>query len=277
MKQLFKPQTFKSIISILAVLLGIKILWTIVEVAWLPTSGIDYQVESKGRNLYYRVNFAPTQGVANIQKPVQVQGSIRDIKLVAVYSASQRAVVAIEHKGKTTVLATGDEINGFVLDGAGSDYATFLKDEEVYKVELQKQSGTKSGTGSIMPRGKATVSTDQKKPVGEITDTGGRKLVDRSLVTHYATNMDAIFKDIGISDIKQNGEVKGFKVSFIRAGSYFSQLGLQRGDVIKAINGQEINNYNAAFGIYKQIQNIDNLTLVIERDNKEMELEYEVN
>ena len=150
-----------------AVLLGIKVLWTIVEVVWLPTSGVDYQAENKSKSLYYRVNFTPTQGITTRTKPAgQVQGSIRDIKLVAVYSASQRAVVAIEHKGKTTVLATGDEINGFVLDGAGSNYATFLKDEEIYKIELQKQSASKSGTGSIMPSGEAAGSTDQTKPVG---------------------------------------------------------------------------------------------------------------
>jgi len=47
--------------------------------------------------------------------------------------------------------------------------------------------------------------------------------------------------------------------------------------VIKSINGQEINSYNAAYGVYKNIQNMDNLTLVVKRGKEEMELEYEIN
>ena len=43
------------------------------------------------------------------------------------------------------------------------------------------------------------------------------------------------------------------------------------------MNGQAINSYNAAFGVYKNIQNVENLTLVIERGKEEMELEYEIN
>jgi len=77
--------------------------------------------------------------------------------------------------------------------------------------------------------------------------------------------------------MKEGDRVTGFQVSFVRRGSHFSKLGLQRGDIIKSVNGQEINSYNAAFGIFKEVQNMANMTLVIIRDNKEMELEYEVN
>jgi len=54
-------------------------------------------------------------------------------------------------------------------------------------------------------------------------------------------------------------------------------LGLRRGDVLTAVNGQVLDNYSAALGIYKNINTIENLTLVIKRGKEEMELEYEIN
>ena len=89
--------------------------------------------------------------------------------------------------------------------------------------------------------------------------------------------MDDIYKNIGIKEIKKGKDLEGFSISFIRKGSPFEKLGIQRGDIIKAINGQKIDSYNAAFEVYKNISNIDNLTLVIQRGKEEMELEYEVN
>jgi len=110
-----------------------------------------------------------------------------------------------------------------------------------------------------------------------VTNEGSAKIIDRSLLDHYANNMDDIYKNIGISEIKEGKDIKGFKVNFVRKDSPFAKLGIRRDDVIKAVNGQEINSYNAAFGVYKNIKNIDNLSLVIIRGKEEMELEYEIN
>ena len=89
--------------------------------------------------------------------------------------------------------------------------------------------------------------------------------------------MDDIYKNIGIGEIKEGKDLRGFKINFVRRDSPFAKLGIRRNDVIKSINGQEITSYNAAFGVYKNIKNVDNLSLVIIRGKEEMELEYEIN
>lgn len=285
MKHLFKPGSMKSVMLILAVMLFVKMVWVAVAYLWLPTSGVDYSEEKGPQNLYYRVRVPSNDRPQKVKKPKEVpQGSIKDIDLLGIYSASDITVVTVKHKGKTKVLSKGEMINGFVLEGAGSDFATFSKEEKLYTVSLIKPKKNSKGTGSIKTvNGPDRIiqeksSTDQgKPPSGEIVDAGDRRIIDRSLLTHYTTNMDEIFKDIGIQDMKEGDKVTGFQVSFVRRGSHFSKLGLQRGDIIKSVNGQEINSYNAAFGIYKEIQTMENMTLVIIRDNKEMELEYEVN
>jgi len=284
MKHLFKPETMKKLIVVFVVVVIIKALWVIAAVLWLPASGVDHVEEKGNKALYYRVKLTPNEAPAPAikkkdtrRKPV---GSIRDIKLLAIYNASDTTVITIQHKSKTKVLAKGEDINGFVLEGAGSDFARFSKHGKSYEVVLEKiKKRTSRSSSTVQP---SAMSFDNQRskhsiPEGDVTDAGDHKIIDKSLFDHYATNMDDIYKNIGIAEIKEGKKTKGFRISFVKKDSPFAKLGLQRNDIIKSVNGQAVNSYNAAFGIYKNIKNVENLTLVIERGKEEMELEYEVN
>ena len=274
MKHLFKPHVVKGLWSLLILLLIVKMVWFFVEVMWLPTIGVNHAEEQGGKALYYRVKLSPNEAPAptTTKKPGPTAGSIKDIKLLAIYNASDVTVVTVEYKRKTKVLAKGEEINGFVLEGAGSNYATFSKNSKTYKITL-----IISTKGDKAIKRTPVSSSKGSKVKGDVVDAGDHKIIDKSLLDHYAKNMDDIYKNIGIAEVKKGNTVEGFRISFIRKGSPFAKLGVKRGDVIKAINGQKIDSYNAAFGVYKNIANIDNMTLVIQRGKEEMELEYEVN
>ena len=277
MKHLFKPEVVKGLWSLLILLLVVKMVWFFVEVLWLPTMGVEHSEDKGGKALYYRVKLSPNGAPAptTTKRPVQTAGSIRDIKLLAIYNASDVTVVTVEHKRKTTVLAKGEAINGFVLEGAGNNYATFSKNSKIYKITLIVS--TKGDTSIQSDKPSSVPVSSSGKVEGDVVDAGDHKIIDKSLVDHYAKNMADLEKNIGIKEIKKGKDLTGFSISFIRKGSLFEKLGVKRGDVIKSINGEAIDSYNAAFGVYKNISNIDNLTLVIQRGKEEMELEYEVN
>jgi general secretion pathway protein C len=278
MKHLFKPQVVTVLWTLLFLLLLIKVLWFLLEVLWLPASGLDQLEERGGKALYYRAKLSPNEAPAPTftKKAVPIAGSIKDITLLAIYNASDVTVLTVEYKRKTKVLARGDEINGFRLEGAGNNYATFSKNGKMYKVILRI---TSKGNGSIQASkpSSSAPSPRTRKAEGEVIDAGDHKIVDRSLLEHYTQNMDDIYKNIGIKEIKKGEELEGFSISFIRKGSPFAKLGLKRGDVIQSINGQKIDSHKAAFEMYKNMKDIDNLSLVIRRGKEEMELEYEIN
>ena len=283
MKHLFKSKTFKNILSILAIFLLVKLIWVTIEIIWLPSNGVYHKDKVGGKSLYYRVKLTPNDSSVPVQtsKPVEIAGSIRDIALKAVYNASDTTVITIVYKGKTKVLGRGDAVNGFVLEGGGSTYATFSKDSKIYRVDLIKSKKSTASSGSIVPaeplrKNKKPSSSAAKKVQGEIVDAGDHKIIDKSLVTHYSNNIQEIYKNIGIGETKVNGKTQ-FKITFVRRGSPFAKLGVKRGDIIKSLNGQEINSEAEAFRIIKNIDSIENITLGILRGKKEMELEYEIN
>jgi len=281
MKNLFKPENLKIFLAVLTFFLIIKLLWFIVQVTWLATIDIDQAEDQSSKSLYYRVKLTPNN-IAAPKKVVQkttkkIVGSIKEIKLLAIYNASDIAVVTIEYRNKSKVLGSGDKINGFTLEGAGNNFAMFSKDDKNYKVLLSKNTKNVLNKSSIKSVSAANAKVKETKVLGEVTNEGSAKIIDRSLLEHYANNMDDIYKNIGITEIKEGKGLKGFKINFVRKDSPFSKLGIRRNDVIKSINGQEITSYNAAFGVYKNIKNVDNLSLVIIRGKEEMELEYEIN
>jgi len=282
MKHLFKPQVFKGILALLVLLLVVKLLWVVVQMLWLPSNGVNHVAQKGDKALYYRVKLTPNEAAAPTTKPTKrpvknASGSIKEIKLLAIYHASDMTVVTIEHKAKTKVLSRGDEVNGFVLEGAGNNFATFSKQSKSYKVMLLKSKTASNGKSISKPKSAKPKTKSKKEAIGEVTDAGDHKVVDRSLLKHYAENIDDVYKNIGIKEVKNGNAIEGFQITFVRKDSAFSKLGVRRNDVIKSINGQEINSYDAAFGVYKNIQNLENLTLVIQRGKEEMELEYEVN
>ncbi len=276
---------FKWLIAVLGLLLMLKLLWFIVEMVWLPSSGVEHVEEKRGKALYYRVKLTPNEAPAPTKakpaKPSKLQGSIKDIELLAVYNSSDVTVITVLYKNKTKVLSRGEEINGFVLEGAGSTFATFSKKSKSYKISLIKsKKGDRSSSviEEATPSSRASqAGSTSSKAEGDIVDAGDHRIVDRSLVEHYGKNMKEVMKDIGIADEKEGNDLKGFRVTFVRKNSPFSKLGLRRGDVIKSINGEMITSYNAAMNVYKNIDKIDGLSLTITRGKEEMELEYEIN
>lgn len=277
MKNLFKPEMVKSFIIVLTLLLVIKLLWLVVQITLLTAVDIDQEKDKSSASLYYRLkltNKAPAPQKV-ISKPTKIVGSIKEITLLAIYNASDISVVTVLYKQKSKVLSTGDVLNGFTLEGAGGNFAMFSKDSKNYKVLLDKKNLKNNSISIAKPN--LNVTKENTEPLGEVTNEGSAKIIDRALLDHYAENMDDIYKNIGIKEIKEGKDLKGFKIDFVKSNSPFSKLGIQRHDVIKSINGKEITNYNAAFGVYKNIKSAENLSLIIMRGNEEMELEYEIN
>ncbi len=276
MKPVFDPSMVKRIIAILLLLLLVKLLWFVVEVAFFPAQGLNHAEEKRAKPLYYRIRLTPNKAQPPREKiPAKPVGSIRDITLLGVYSAPDVTVVTIRYKGKSKVLGKGDSVNGFMLDRAGHDYAIFTKGGKEYKVVLQHSKA--AGSNAIRTVEHPSVPHSSSAPKGEIVDAGDRKIIDHGLVEYFGKHMDEVEKNIGVQELKKGGRIEGFRVTYVKRGSPFSKLGLRRGDILKSVNGEALTSYKAVFDIYKQVGDMQNMTLVIQRGNKEMELEYEVN
>lgn len=293
MKNLFNPQKFKVFISFIILVVLLKAGWFVVSFLWLPSSTISHITENGIKAPYYRVKLSPHKVAKPIVKAppkvvkkappkvVKKPENMNNIQLIAIYNASDTTVVTLSYKKRVQVLGRGDKVNGFVLKSAGHDFAMFTKNSKSYKVSLKKKVLKKGLIKPVKPnttgkdiKKKASIKPKKKEEIEEAIT-----VVDRKMINYYAKNYKEIDKDIGIVGVRDPsmpGMMQGFKIRYVTAGSNFSKFGLKKNDIIKGINGQSFNSYAAAMNVYKNINTMKSMTLVIQRGNEEMELEYEI-
>jgi general secretion pathway protein C len=280
MKNFSNSRLLSSLIFFLIVGVIAKVIWLAVSMIFLPKSGVEHIEVSTAKALFYRAKLANKSKEIKVKTEVKapvspVIGTMKGIELIALYNSSDALVVTVEKAKKTKVLSKGEDIDKFVLSSAGPDYAIFKKNNKDFKLILK---GSKSKNPSSITVAKPTPPKPKKAPIKGIVknEDGEGKVVSKGLLSSYTKDIDKVWKDIGIGENKVNGQLKGFKVNFVKKSSDFEKLGLKRGDILTAVNGQELNSYNAAFSFYKDMEDIENLTLSIQRNNQDMELEYEI-
>jgi len=280
MSRASSSRSLSLLITALAVLAVVKLAWVGIAWRYLPEQGVSAAAGQVKHALHYRYRLASDVALPKLEKrapkKVQRSASIKNLKLVGIYSSSDNCIVTLLKKSKSYVLSKGEALDGFVLKGASAREAYFEKGGKRYTLKLFESK--RKGSGSITESGTETLQEDgtDAAPQEKIATEDGVRVVPRSLFKQYVEDMDKAMHDIGLRPLKRENQMIGYKVRFIRKGSPISQLGLQRGDIIKAINGEEIVDFNGPMNILKSADTIEGLTLTVIRKNEEKELEYEV-
>jgi general secretion pathway protein C len=288
MNNAFDPGRLWPLIWIAAAAAVAKLTWVVlVWIVPLPTTGVDHQAHALQRALRYRFRLASEERLKpsqkNKAKTTKPKGSLTAYKLVGIYSTRQRAVVTLMRGSKSIVLTNGSrggEVEGYRLKEANATTATFVRGDQSVRLALYERK--QSGSSSAIRRTRPARTPAPKAPKPSATNRepiqlqGDTHVIKRDLITEYAQNPDRIWKNIGLYEVKNGGKLEGFKVRFVRKGSPFEKLGLKRGDIIKAINGETIVDYATPMRMLRNADTIDDLAITIERNHEEQELKYEV-
>lgn len=228
----------------------------------------DFQVITK-RNIFGSTN-AP-QGEKDSQKE-----GIRTVEIEALEPTS----LDIE------LLGTVTDVNGngwaVIEDGNQKKQGLYrlgepVKNARIVAVLRGKVVLREGGKNHILemeevegPDGKAAPASEA--PVAH----EGAIVVGRSDITSSLKNINKLLTQVRIRPYVRDGKPDGLMLSYISSGSIFSRLGLQRGDVIKRLNGQPIKTPEDAFSFYKALESESTLSLDIMRRGKEKTIEYNI-
>jgi len=244
----------------------------------LPQKSIDI-ISKETSNLKYRkFNFkqlAKKEPKKKINKEMKEEASYKlldNITLQAVYVIDKMEgwIIISDEFSKTHILSVKDIFKEYVLKKIYTKYVIFEKSNQEYKLELLVDKKTKF---TVADHENTTKNIDDENIVVQ----DDKISIKRGYLNSYMNNIDKIWKDISIKDIKnKDGSIGGFKVYRVKKNSAFSRLGLQKGDIIKSVNNRKLKSYNDAFSIYKTINKISDLNMEILRNNTSMELNYEI-
>jgi general secretion pathway protein C len=100
----------------------------------------------------------------------------------------------------------------------------------------------------------------------------------REDINKHLENLPKILQDakaVPYIEPGSGGEVGGFKMVAIKPGSIYEELGLKRGDILRSVNGEPIDNVQKAMELYQALKSsASEIELEVSRDGKQTTLNY---
>jgi len=209
-----------------------------------------------------------------VVQQIEATNRIKDIKLKGTYLDGAQSFIVVEDQLGTTFLYKGDRYVGYVLKEIYDGRAIFEKNGKNYDLVIEEDNGKKHPSGHagnfVSGGNKATAGGNSGESFEPVT-------VTRDEIDSYIKNPNKIWRNIRIQEIRRNGQIDGFRVNYVKKGSFFDQSGLKSGDIIKAIDGSEIRSLSDVMRYYNDIKNLDGLSLTVLRGGNEVELEFNIN
>ncbi len=240
---------------------------------YLPNDSVELVLQENYQPQYRRVDLRnmlkdsnTPQQRGSAQSVYSGSASISSMTLKGLFGNKDKGFVVIAMRSapkKTNIVSVGDVFKGYTLTSITLTGVIFEKNGKEYVLYLKK------------PDRKTKQYIEHIK--GTPIQPGTPIEVTRADVSHYIKNPKEIWNEISIVEVKDGKKIKGFKVSRIKKMSKMEALGLRVGDLIIKANNVRFVSYADVLNIYKHIDKLDALQLVVIRNNQEVELVYEIN
>ena len=100
--------------------------------------------------------------------------------------------------------------------------------------------------------------------------------IPRAEIDKTLSNLNDVAMQARIVPAFKDGVAQGFKLFSIRPDSIYTKIGIQNGDVIKRINGYELNSPEKALEIYSKLKEAARIDIEVERNGAAVKKTYNV-
>ncbi len=256
---------------ILLPLIVAKLLWSVALFFMEKSSAHVTTQENYG--YHYSLNLANkiigSKGILTPPEPILSDDDgeeIKNIKLKGTYLGGDASFMIIEDGTESKFVYIGETYKGYELVRVSERKVGLEKHGKRYYVLLWDED-------SKTPQKRVQREEDR---VTEPTP-GAPVIVTRDELHSYIKDPNKIWRNIRIQEQRTNGQIDGFRVNYVKKGSFFDSAGLRSGDIIKGIDGNEIHSLADVMKYYSNIENLDSLSLTVLRGDEELELDFNVN
>lgn len=194
----------------------------------------------------------------------------------------KRSSTSIESGGKTDAYGVGEEMviaSNAKLVQVKPNRIEFVNGGRLEYAELDMGLGEtifgppKTAVGAAVTTEKPAEGGAKETAVAKLGDN--KFAISQSEIDNALANPETLYTEIRAVPNFENGKVSGMKVLSIKPGSIFSKLGIKRGDILKQINGLDLD-VKQGFQIFTQLKDQKNFNMNLQRDGAKTTLEYEI-
>ncbi len=208
----------------------------------------------------------------------------------AIYSPDPQWSLAIVEDGSTTRIAqVGNKLKPDAeLVAIWAEEAWVKRDDgRIERLRGKGEGGTKpkkpAGSTKYKPpttsaKGKKGASkTDASKFKEGITrESSNSYKITKALIEEQLQDLNKLGTQARIIPHYKDGKANGFKLVGIRPGSLYSHIGIRSGDVIRGVNGMEINSPTKALQAFEKFKSESEVDLEVTRRGQKKVIHYKI-
>lgn len=108
------------------------------------------------------------------------------------------------------------------------------------------------------------------------SETGENINIDRETIDNSLKNINQLMSQVKIRPHFKDGKPNGLLLSHVQQNSIFKDMGLQNGDIVKGVNGKEIQSVDDALKFYDSLKSSSAVELQIERGGDVLSINYQI-
>lgn len=225
-----------------------------------------------------REDLVVVDGPKSKPDPSQLKPCTLAANLVSIISANEPAwsfVIFKDAKSQDTNMyapvSGRNQIPGDItLVSVGPNEAKFIKDDHTEVCVL----GDDGKQPAAPTTSAATDDGGGGDGVRKVSDT--EYTVDKSEIDKVLQNLNEVATQARIVPNFVGGVSNGFKLFSIQPGSIFQKIGMVNGDVIKKINGYEMNSPDKALEVYQKLRDSTSIAIQMDRHGSDKTVTYQI-
>ncbi len=100
--------------------------------------------------------------------------------------------------------------------------------------------------------------------------------IDRDEINDSLRNINQLMSQVKVRPHFRDGKPDGLLLSHVQQNSIFKEMGLQNGDIVKGVNGKEIQSVDDALKFYDNLKSSSSVELQIERQGQQQSINYQI-
>jgi general secretion pathway protein C len=173
---------------------------------------------------------------------------------------------------ETLVYAIGDKFMGARIYGIEKDRVLLDNEGRNEYIDNNAAAPPNLGFAPVPQPGQPAVA--QSNDVRQLSEN--QYVLAKATVNGALSDLSNLATQARIVPSFKNGVANGFKLFSIVPDSLYSKIGIQNGDVIRRINGYEMNSPDKALEIYQKLRDANRIEVEIERRGDTIRKSYAI-
>lgn len=216
-------------------------------------------------------------GLAGIEDGAQETRLALTLQGIVASSNPDLARAIIEAKREQGQYAVGDELpinnrvklakilsDRVVIDNAGKYELLLLFDEDDFKISAgAAETGTTAGLARPTTNSSRRMDRRGSQDVTQLAENYRRRLYN---------NPQSLAQVVNIAAVREEGQLRGYRVSAGRDAEQFAAMGFQSNDIVTGVNGIRLSDPGKAMELYRVMRTAKEASFDVLRDGQEVTL-----